>query len=317
MKTKFLAVVLVALALAIAFAARATQQINDSKAALASLAPQCAALRGRIVQLEQRLNAANDGRKQTGPKSATTSGERRGTGAANATTGTTVPAKSKATGARLSPETIIANDPKKMAEYSRNFRDSLDLTYGGMFKALHLSPEQMEKFKDLKVAQEQRRMDLLAAAETQGLDQQNDDYSLLEGRLYKESRNQEADLLGSGPTADQYLEYRNLSYLRDTTKRLASSEVYPDVPIAAAQVERVTEVVASNSERPPGSPWSWQYWSTINWDAVGTQLQGVLSPSQLATLRLFVRPGESQAAVNNRYFELQAEAKKISRQPGS
>lgn len=316
MKTKSLLVVFAVAALAIGFAVRATWQNWEATAAVAGLVPQNAAMRAKIVGLEQRLRTAKDGLARMRQETATAPAGRGGAGVVAATAESETPSRPKATAGRLSPETVIANDPQQMAEYAKDFRATLDLTYGGMFKALRLSPEQIEKFTDLKVWLEQNRMDLLAAVETQGLDQQGDAYARLLQQQRRITREKERELFGPGPLLEQSREYSRTQYLRNITQMLASSLVSPDAPITAALVERVTEVVARNSERRPGEPWSWQYWTTINWDAAGAQLQGVLSPSQLATLRLVMRPMEAWTPIAKRNIELAAEALKISRQPG-
>lgn len=317
MKTKAFLVVLAVVVAGIAFSVRANRQNNETNTAVAALARQRAAVRASIAELEQQLRTAKDGLARMGQATVTAPGEHGTIGAAAANVGSDAPSKPKTSAARFSPETVIANDPQKMAAYAKNFRATLDLTYGGMFKALHLSPEQIEKFKDLKVWLEQRRMDLLAAVETQGLDQQGDAYARLLQQQRKVTREKETELFGPGPLLEQSREYSRTQYLRDTTQKLASSLVAPDGPITNAQVERVTEIVASNSERRPGEPWSWQYWTTINWDAAGAQLQGVLSPSQLATLRLVMRQMEAWTPIAKRNIELNAEALKISGQPGN
>jgi len=315
MKTKFSIIILTGAALGLAFAVRATRQIDEARTTMAALAQQSTALRASIDRMEQRLQAAKDGLSRVGQKTATMPGKRSGADTTATNSESDLPARRAEV--RLSPETIIANDPQKMAEYSKHFRASLDYSLGGMFKALNLSPEQRAKFKDLRVKQEQRRMDMRAAVENQGIAVSSDAHVTLHDALFKESRQQEAELLGSGPLAAQYLEYRNLWWLRETPRRLASIEAYPDAPITAAQVELVTEIVAKNSQCRPGGGFSWENWTTINWDAVGAQLQGVLSPSQLATLRQYARPMEAHTALTKRNLELIAEAKKASFQPGN
>lgn len=314
MKTISLIIMLTGVVLGLALAIRATRQVDEARTAMAALTQQRTAVRASIGRMEQRLQAAKDSLARVGQETATTKGERGGADTAAANSGSEMPARPA--GVRLSPETIIANDPQRMAEYSKHFRDSLDYTLGGMFKALRLSPEQREKFKNSRVKQEQRRMDMRAAVENQGIAVSSDTYTKLHNALFRESRDQEAELLGSGPLAAQYLAYRNLWYLRETIQRLASVEAYPDAPITAAQVELVTEIVAKNSERAKGA-WSWSHWTMIDWDAAGAQLQGVLSPSQRATLRQYVRPSEAHTVLTKRNIELIAEAKRLSYEPGS
>ena len=315
MKTKVLVIGLAALASGIALAVRAYRQINETRAAIAALAPQNAAARADIAQLELRLRTTKNELTRLKEKSSVNSGDGEVAGSATAErseTGTTP----KTSAGKFSPETVIANDPQKLAVYSQNFRAGLDLAWGGMSKALHLSPEQLEKFKDLKLREELRWMELVAAAETQGLGRYEAGFYQLMLKHGNEARKEERRFFESEGLATEYLEWRELRYLRETTQRLASSEVYPTAPITSAQVERVTEILANNSAKPPSAwsratAWSWPHWTTINWDAASAQLNTVLSPEQLATLRLLIRPQEAHTASTRRWVQLQAEARKL------
>lgn len=326
MKTSAIILVLCATGLAVLFALRATWRLQRVEEDLNDVALRSATWRTEIDQMERRLRIARDQLAKTvqapAPELSGTGTTRENGASSAAQKNLDAPPATR----RLSPETVIANDPQKMAEYSMHFRESLDFALGGLFKALRFSPEQIERFKDLRLKQEQRRMDLIAATEAKGLDRYGAGYAKLSGQLFNESRKLEAEILGSGPLAQEYLDYRAKGYLRDTTQRLGSIEMYPESPLAAHQVERVTEILAnSNQRRDPRNPqkwnwqtygWAWQDWTAIDWDGAGPQLQSVLTPSQLGMLREFFRPMEASTAYTKRWVELQAEAKKISQQPG-
>ncbi|MSU23122.1 MAG: hypothetical protein EXS32_04780 [Opitutus sp.] len=322
MKTKLLVVAVVGIAVALGLAIRATYRASQAEKAAAGLAMQDEALRQKIGGIEARLRAANAVRAESEKAEAMAARQRDAASATVAISVGETAAKSAVVGLRLSAQCLIANDPQKLAEYAKNFRLRLDLwglddlAVGGMFKAFDLSPEQREKFKDLQVWQELRRMDLKAAAETQGFDTGGEVYWQLKQENEKLREQKEAEIFGTGPLFEQYQEYARKQFLRDTAARLASTEFYPDTPITATQVERVTDIVAKSSQWNTKENWLHDDWGTINWDSAGAQLQGVLSPSQLGTLRLLIREKEAFAAVVKRSSELGAEARRISHLPG-
>ena len=177
MKTKFLLTVLAVLALAGGFAVRATWEAAQTREALGAIESQRVGLLATSASMEQRLRTASQALAQLEQEPRGAPGESGAGVGANAAALRNDPAAKPATPARrLSATTIIANDPQKMAEYFKNYRASLDLTSGGMFKALGFSAEQAEKYKDMRVLGYQRRMDFDAAVEMQGLDRNSAAY---------------------------------------------------------------------------------------------------------------------------------------------
>ena len=124
-------------------------------------------------------------------------------------------------------------------------------------------------------------------------------------------RKKEAEFFG--PLEDSHRAYRLTGFVRDFVQRLASTEVYPDAPLTSAQVESVTDILRANApRRTPNESWQIRPFGTINWDAAGRQLQDVVSPSQQATLREFIKPWEVDAQRVERsllLFRAQAEGK--------
>lgn len=172
------------------------------------------------------------------------------------------------------PLTRIANDPAKMAAYVRDFRASLDLTYGGLRTIPGFSPELFEKMKDLKTSFEQRRMDILVAAEMQGMDLKGPAYRALQKEETAEQARREAELLG--PLLDAYREFDNTQDLRYIVRRLGSCEIYPDKPLTSVEVEQTIGILAQHAQRSrDGSVRT----ITINLREATPQLQGILSPA--------------------------------------
>ncbi len=320
MKAKLLVVSLAALAAGLWFVHRAAKQTDQARAAMATLAAEDDTLRSKMGRWEQRARAASGGRAER-EKDAARKGEAgRAAGSTQVTAGHESPAAPPIAARQSSAQSKIANDPQKLAEYAKNFRESLDYfspragTLGLLARAFGLSPEQIDRFKDMEVWDKLRRMDLRAAAEAQGLDLNGAAYDTLVREQNKLRAAKEAEIFG--PRYEQYQEWNRAGYLRFTTQRLASTEMYPDSPITSSQVEQVTSIMAKNSQWNSKKNWdNWDF-ATINWNSAGPELQGVLSSSQLAMLRLVIREKEAMANYAKRLNELNAEAKTISRQPG-
>jgi hypothetical protein len=139
MKTVTRIAALATLLLLIAFSTRAALQRREAAAELTTLAPLRSQLRQEIARLESRLQSAQDALLKREKNTAVQAGNDAPVEAARP----------------LQPLTLIANDPQKLAEYLRHFRGAVAMNHGGMFKALGLSPEQMEQFKDVEVRLEE------------------------------------------------------------------------------------------------------------------------------------------------------------------
>ncbi|MDO8543338.1 MAG: sigma-70 family RNA polymerase sigma factor [Opitutaceae bacterium] len=320
MKTKALILLIVGMVVAIAFAIRATFEIQRNDAAIASLAMKRTEMRADETRLSDRLHAAEAAlAAKPDTKVATTSADPRRVGPP-----VTAPAAEPGSFAHRNwARMVVANDPKAMEAYLTSFRESLDLLYGGMFKALGMSQEQIERFKQMKVAVEQRRLDFHAAVEAQGgvgpyrpggLKISSEGYLALRKEEDRARMQAEAELFG--PLEQSYRTYYRTNYVRETVARLASTEAYPDLRLNSGQVEKVTQVIDGHSLRKPSEFFSWNHWPTINWTAAAPQLQTIISPTQLANLRAVVQREEVNAHVVQRRIDLDAEFRNQQRRKG-
>ena len=307
LRVLFLALVAVTLG----FAIRASRQINRDEIALAALASRQIALSEKIVGVEERLRTAAAGLV---PFAATTAPGTEKRGAAATTAENETPAVPAVTPQRLSANTVIANDPQQMSEFAKNFREGLDFTCGAMFKALGLSPEQIEKAKNLIVSEQHSWMDMRAAAEMGGLPKGSEAYEAMKEEQITIRMKREVEFLG--PLSDRFREYYHFTApVRDLAQRLASTGAYPEAPVTSAQVERVAGILAAHSQRTATGPWRGTVEpATLNWVAASAELRGVLLPAQVATLGLFVQNEVAQAKVAEQINRLTAQFYGRSRQ---
>lgn len=296
MKTITRIAALVTLVLLIAFAVRATLQLNEANAAIAALAPQRGQLRDAAARMESRLQLAREAllKLEENSAAAATESGRALPGSTGAAAGSDAPAKPAR---QLRPATLIANDPQKMAEYAEHFRASVGWTYGGMFKALRLSPDQIEKFKDVEVWLREAEMDLEAAADTQRLSRDSAEYRKLYWEYDQSRAPKKREVLGD--LADKYFEYYHTLNPRSVAQELAWTGVFTGEPVTAAQVERTADVLIANSQRRgPNLPGVMP--STVDWATARTQLGGILSPTQTEMLGQLV---EQDKALRKYYYE--------------
>jgi hypothetical protein len=301
MKTRTLLLVgCAAWALLALFAFRAMRDATEARAATAAMVARNDQLRNEVNQQEKRLREANvSAAAVKSPTAALRSDSSRSAEPTMNSTTSSAPQKT-AYERRVSARVLIASDPKMRSTYLANYRARLDLDHGGMFKALRLSPEQIEKFKDAAVWQHQERIDLEAAIEAQRLERDGPEARKLWADHFKASAAKRTEALGE--LGERYLEYSNTTSLRDQVQKLARPDVVPGETVTADQVERATDVLIANSQRKsdggrgvvPG---------TVNWPVAREQLKGILSPAQTEQLGLFVERG----TVDARYIQLQTQ----------
>jgi hypothetical protein len=293
-----------ALVLLVAYALRARSDATEAQIATAAVSAQNGQLRIEVNEREARLR---DARKSVAAANRQTADPRRDSSrSADETaksTANNTPQKTEVA-PRLSAKTIIASDPAKRATYLTNVRAQVGLDYGGMFKALRLSPEQIERFKDVEVWLEQERMELQAAIETQGLDPNGPEARKLWADYNNSRTTKKTEALGDN--ASRYLEYFHTASVRQSVQRLAAPDLVPGQTATADQVERAADILAANSQSKSGGGHGVEP-GTVNWIVVREQLKGILSTSQIEWLGLFVEEEAASVRVGQRQAQLTAQ----------
>jgi hypothetical protein len=189
-------------------------------------------------------------------------------------------------------------------------RAALDSRYAALFRNLNLSPEQLEKFKNLLVEKQTAMTDALAAARAQGIDPRNDpqEFRKLVADAQAEVDASIQSTLGD-PAYAQYQQYQQTLPQRTTVNQLQQSLSYTSTPLTGAQTEQMVSILAANS--PPsansagasgraavasafGVGFGGQLGSPITNDAI-TQSQTVLSPAQVQALQQLQAAQQAQA----------------------
>jgi len=181
-------------------------------------------------------------------------------------------------------EKFLAAHPGSRDLIRQQVNANLDARYGALFKALNLSPAQLDAFR--------RIMD--AAAQPMNLMVPAGQYALSPSaeHLSEDQKNaQLQDLLGP-QGFQQYLDATRLAPLRGLVAQLAAASYYTPTPLTADQGAQLQSLLAAQSSTyadggvaNPGS---------VDWNQAMTQAKGILSPSQLASLGLL----QQQTAAN-------------------
>jgi hypothetical protein len=285
---------LVIIAIGVGVSVRAKHERTASEAALRDVSAEHDALRHNVARERQRLQLARDARSS--PR----------VGSRSEAAGTiTVPSRP------LSPEAALANNPALLAEHLRNLRDVPDWGFAQMFHAVGFSPEQIAQWKQMIVQGSQRRLDLIAAVEAQGLGRNSETFKMLNAENEKLRRQREAEILGD--LEPKYREYQRLEGTRGLVEWLTRTGVYLEEPITGQQIERATQILAANTREVLRSS-NGQEAPVIDWATTAAQLKDILSPSQIATLQKlgeqFEKVGLASQRVDERTKLLTAQFKR-------
>ena len=189
----------------------------------------------------------------------------------------------------------------------------LDQQYAKLFKSLALTPEQLDKFKNLLVEKRTAMMDVLAAAREQGINPRSDPQAFQ--KLVSDAQSAVDDSIRStiGDAGfSQYQNYEKTLPERNTVATVATSLSYTSTPLTDDQQERLTAILAANappsrSSNPlpigfgPGGGTGGT--ARIN-DTDIAQAAGVLSADQLAALRELQQQQQAQAELRRQWQNL-------------
>lgn len=189
-------------------------------------------------------------------------------------------------------------------------RANLDGRYSALFKNLHLSPADLDKFKNLLVEKQTSVMDVMAAARAQGLNgrENGDEIRKLVQDSQAEVDNNIRATLGDDAFT-KYKSYEQTLPQRNVVSQLGQRLSYTATPLNDQQSEQLVQVLAQNAppstrQTAPGAPTVLTGPSGRTYvpgggnritDQAITQSQGVLSAPQVEAMRQLQQELQAQA----------------------
>ena len=130
---------------------------------------------------------------------------------------------------------------------------ALDSRYAALFKKLNLTPEQLEKFKNLLVEKQTSMMDVFAAAREQGINPREDPEAF--HKLVADAQAEvDAGIKAALGDADyaQYQDYEHSMPQRNTVGQLEQRLSYSSTPLSDSQSEALVQILASTGATTGG-----------------------------------------------------------------
>lgn len=210
----------------------------------AALKKQLADARKTIRSLEDRL-AAMRGRG-LGP-----GGELAGDGAADSQGAN---GGRRGPGGRFGMWGQMANNPEFQKLLAIQMKARISQTYGPLFKALNLSPEQLAQFQSLLADKQQALMDVMAAARDQGINprQDPDGFKALVSQAVSQVDTSIQQTLGDA-AYQQYQQYQQTLPERNVVNTLQQQLSYTQTPLTDDQANQMITLLADNQPQKSGS----------------------------------------------------------------
>jgi hypothetical protein len=174
------------------------------------------------------------------------------------------------------------SDPEAQRLMSAQVRAQIEQRYAALFPKLNLSPDKLEQFKDLLVDRQQAPMDVLAAANDQGISDPQD--------FQKMVQSTEADIDSQikatiGDANDAQLQsFQQMQAVQGLVGRLSVTLSGTATPLTPAQTTQLTQVIVQTQPAPANGATGTANRVQITNDTLA-QAQGVLSPPQMQTLQ--------------------------------
>jgi hypothetical protein len=206
-------------------------------------------------------------------------------------------------GGRFGAFNALSQNPQFQKLLSIQAKGRIDQTYGALFKALNLSPEQLAQFQGLLAEKQQALMDVMAAAREQGINPREDPegFKALVNQAVSQTDQQIQQALGDAGY-QQYQQYQQTLPERNTVNSVAQALSYTQTPLTDDQENQLISLLQQNQPQragngtetnsaggPPGGPGLMALINgggnaRITDDAVA-QASGILSAPQVAALQ--------------------------------
>jgi hypothetical protein len=193
---------------------------------------------------------------------------------------------------------IRANNPTVHALFLKSYRARLALVYQPLYNALGLPQPQIEKLEDLMATNQEQRMDITAAAGSQGMDASDPAISSLQMQNNDQLHTGEIAILGQDGY-QQLQQFERTQAIGPLIQDVSSIVAYGPHPITASQVTDLNSILtnASTSYQSGGNADP----QTIDWSQALGSAQELLSEPQFAALKTESQFLEVQAMVKQFY----------------
>jgi hypothetical protein len=140
----------------------------------------------------------------------------------------------------------MLQDPDYQTLVNLTQKGMLDGRYAGLFKQLNLTPQQLEQFKELLVEKQTSLMDVLAAAQSQGLNPRTDRDAVRQLMAGTQAELDEGIKATLGDTAyAEYKEYERTLPYRNVVNQLEQRLSYSTSPLTDIQSQQMVQILAA------------------------------------------------------------------------
>lgn len=188
----------------------------------------------------------------------------------------------------------------------------LDSHYSALFKALNLTPDQLDKFKNLLVEKRTAMMDVMAAAREQGINPRTDPNAFRQLIANAQAEIDNSIKTTLGETAfNQYQNYEKTLPQRGVVDQLQGRLSYSGTPLSTAQSEQMVQILATTAPARatgnmplPLTPFGNTAAAALGGggaritDAAINQSLGVLAAPQVDALKQLQQEQQAQAELN-------------------
>jgi hypothetical protein len=140
----------------------------------------------------------------------------------------------------------MLQDPDYQTLVNLTQKGMLDGRYAGLFKQLNLTPQQLEQFKELLVEKQTSLMDVIAAAQSQGLNPRTDRDAVRQLMAGTQAELDEGIKATLGDTAyAEYKEYERTLPYRNVVNQLEQRLSYSTSPLTDIQSQQMVQILAA------------------------------------------------------------------------
>ena len=157
-------------------------------------------------------------------------------------------------GGRFGAFAEVASSPEFQKLLAIQAKGRINATYGALFKALNLSPEQLAQFQGLLADKQQALMDTMQAAREQGINPREDPdgFKALVNQALDQVNASIQQTLGDAAYA-QYQQYQQQLPERNTVNSLQQQLGYSQTPLTDDQANQLVALLAQNQPQRTGN----------------------------------------------------------------